>query len=206
MIRNIIFDWSGVINDNAQTTFCTAMAVLKRFGIDKTMTFDEFKKAWRIPYMRFYNLFIPTLTDEQQRPIYREAYARCPKPKAYQGMLEFLRDCRAAGIKLYVVSSDPENHIKREIHEYGMDGLFEEVFFEVHDKLDTIQAVARRYSMSYEDSIFISDSDYEIGVGRQAGIKSAGVAWGAYAEERLKVAQPDYIFRNMNDLYTLIKE
>ena len=55
-------------------------------------------------------------------------------------------------------------------------------------------------------SIFIGDSDYEIEVGRNAGILSAGVCWGAYTEERLKAAQPDYIFRNMDDLYTLIEE
>lgn len=205
MIRNIIFDWSGVINDNVRTTHCAAMAVLEHFGA-VGMELDEFKKNWQMPYMKFYNRYLPDLTNDQQRPIYRDAYERCPKPAVYPGMVEFLNRCRNQGVKLFVVSSDAKTHILREIDEYGLKGIFEKVVFEVHEKEEAVREIVGKYGLLSNESIFIGDSDYEIEVGRMVGIQSAGVCWGAYTEERLKAARPDFIFRNINDLNKLIKE
>ncbi len=205
MIHNIIFDWSGVINDNVRTTHCAAMAVLKHFGVAE-IGLDEFRNVWQMPYMKFYNRYLPDLTNDQQHPIYRDAYERCPKPEVYPGMVEFLQRCRNRRVKLFVVSSDPKIHILREIDEYGLNGVFEKVVSEVHEKAEAVREIVQAYDLAADASIFIGDSDYEIEVGRNAGILSAGVCWGAYTEERLKAAQPDYIFRNMDELYTLIEE
>lgn len=203
MIKNIIFDWSGVINDNVSTTHCAAMAVLKHFGATE-MELDEFRNVWQMPYMKFYNRYLPDLTNEQQHSIYRDAYVRCPKPEIYPGMAEFLKRCQNQGVKLFVVSSDPKTHILREIDEYGLNGVFEKVVYEIHEKADAVRQIVQEYGLSAENSVFVGDSDYEIEVGRAAGIKSAGVCWGAYTEERLIEAQPDFIFRNIDDLELLI--
>ena len=52
--KNIIFDWSGVINDNWETTLLTANKLFKHFNVPE-ITSEEFRREWIQPFMLFYN-------------------------------------------------------------------------------------------------------------------------------------------------------
>jgi len=204
MIKNIIFDWSGVINDNIKTTYCAATAVLKHFGAEG-MTFEDFRKNWVMPYMDFYNRYLPDLNIDDQRAVYEAAYReQCPKPKDYPGMLGFLKKCKATNIRLFIVSSDPKNQIFNEIKDWGMEGLFDEVAYEILDKSKSVEMIIEKHSLPIANTLFIGDTDYEVRVGKKLKIKGAGVTWGAHDEEKLRVADPDYIFNNIDDMEKVI--
>lgn len=87
MFKNIIFDWSGVINDDTHSDYKAIIAVLKHFG-GPDMTFEEFREKWELPFMNFYNKYIPNanLTAEEQFPVYDKYIKQYKNPKLYKGL------------------------------------------------------------------------------------------------------------------------
>lgn len=51
-----------------------------------------------------------------------------------------------------------------------------------------------RLKMPKEKALMIGDNYHDILAGKNAGIKTAGVAWSIKGEEYLRQFQPDYIF------------
>ena len=60
MIKNIIFDWSGLINNDFPAVYNAIMSIFEKYGV-KRISSEEFKKEWVQPYMVFYNKYIPGL-------------------------------------------------------------------------------------------------------------------------------------------------
>jgi len=52
MIKNVIFDWSGVINDDLVTVYKAIMAIFQKLGA-KEISLEEFKREWEQPHMRY---------------------------------------------------------------------------------------------------------------------------------------------------------
>jgi len=66
MIKNIIFDWSGVIKDAGLSHLCVVNKIFETFGV-KEITLDEMKESWVQPYMLFYKKYIPDITFEEEQ-------------------------------------------------------------------------------------------------------------------------------------------
>ena len=60
MIKNIIFDWSGVIKDSAEDQLFAVNEVFQQFGAKK-ISLEELKENWVQPYMLFYNKYLPNI-------------------------------------------------------------------------------------------------------------------------------------------------
>lgn len=54
MIKNIIFDWSGVIKDAFDAHVWVVNKMLETWGSEKRFTYDELKENWEQPYMNFW--------------------------------------------------------------------------------------------------------------------------------------------------------
>ncbi|MDD5342197.1 MAG: HAD family hydrolase [Patescibacteria group bacterium] len=199
MINNIIFDWSGVISDNAKLTYRAAMTVLKTYG-GKRLSFEEFKEKWQMPYMDFYKNYLPDLTKEQQDVVFKAVYPKLPKPKPYRGIREFIVKCKAKDLKIFVVTSEHKDYLFSEIKEFKLDGLLDDVACGAHDKLAGLNQIISSHQLKREETIFIGDTDYEIFVGQEAGVLTIGVVWGVHSESRLKKARPDYLAHNIKEL------
>ncbi len=57
-----------------------------------------------------------------------------------------------------------------------------------------------------EDVMMIGDNYHDIEAGKNAGVKTAGVAWSIKGEDFLKQFNPDYILQHMSDLLSIVKE
>ena len=51
MIKNIIFDWSGVINDSVENLLIVVNRMFAELGL-KPISLPELKREWEQPYMR----------------------------------------------------------------------------------------------------------------------------------------------------------
>ena len=50
MIKNIIFDWSGVVKDAVKIHLCVVNKMFDEFGVDR-ITLDELKENWVENYL-----------------------------------------------------------------------------------------------------------------------------------------------------------
>ena len=70
MIKNIIFDWSGVINDSVENLLIVVNQIFAELHLNP-ISLMELKENWEQPYMRFYNKYAPNLTLEEEIAAYR---------------------------------------------------------------------------------------------------------------------------------------
>ncbi len=203
MFQNIIFDWSGVINDNAYSTYQTHMDIFKSFNA-KELSFEEFKKEWTFPYMKFYEKFLPNITREQETERYLKAIQKFDQNKSYPGISNLIQKLFTNKIKMFVVSSDYPETLLKQIKVFGLEGIFTEIFHSLHDKKEASRSIINKYNLKTENTIIIGDTNHEIEVGKEIGIKTCAVTWGIIAEENLKKFNPDFIVNNLNELENIL--
>jgi phosphoglycolate phosphatase-like HAD superfamily hydrolase len=199
MIKNIIFDWSGVINDSANNHLCVVNKIFKEFGA-KEISLEEMKEKWEQPYMLFYNKYLPNLTHKEEEIAYKKAILECPKGKAYLGIVALLKDFKVKGIKMVILSSDLPETLFSEIKSFDLEGIFDDIITHVHDKSEGIHELIKRNLFKIEETIFIGDSNHEIEEGKNAGVKTGAVTWGYCTKEKLESLKPNFIINNLEEL------
>ncbi len=203
MIDNIIFDWSGVVKDCVLDHLVVINKILKQFD-GKEISLKELQENWRNPYMRFYAKYLPNLTTEEQNVAYGKALAESPKAKAYPGISDLIKRAKKTGKKIFVVTNDTPDTIFPEIKSFDLEGVFDDMVIHVYNKLDGTIELMERNKLVSENTIVIGDTNYEIEIGKNLGIKSIAVTWGYNSENVLKAMDPDFIVHNIKELEEII--
>lgn len=156
--------------------------------------------------MDFWHMYFPNLTIEEQNRVYHKTIARNDNPKsgAYDGITELIKKLKDNGCSMAVVSSDSPKTLLPEMREWGLEGAFNEVITDVHDKTEGVNKILGENNHQKNEAVFIGDSNHEIEVARATGIKSVAVTWGFTSEEKLKAVGPDYIVHNIKELENIL--
>lgn len=199
MIKNVIFDWSGVVKDCVEDQLVIVNKKFKHFGA-KEISMEELKEEWCQPWMGFYKKYLPLITMEEEEVFYKKAVSESPKAKSYPGIPELIKKVKESGAKVFVVSSDYPETILPEIKGFGLEGIFDSIIFGVYDKEEAVRKIVESRNLEKNSTIFIGDSNHEIEVGKKMGIKTAAVTWGFSSESKLKSHNPDFIVHNLEEL------
>lgn len=205
-MRNVIFDWSGVVKDAVKSQLWIVNRIFSRYGVSE-ISLEEFRENWEQPYILFYQKYLPKdFTKDDQAKIYREAifHKDCPKSLAFSGIAAVIQSFQKQGVFLAVVSSDLRETVDSEIKEYGLENAFSEIVTDAHDKFDAVCEIIEKNNLLVQDTFFVGDSNHEIDVAKKLGIKSIAVTWGFNSEQRLRDRNPDYIVNNSEELLNLV--
>jgi len=205
MIKNIIFDWSGVIKDCSESHVWGVGKMMEAFG-GKPISKEELKNNWQQPYMDFWHKYFPNLTLEEEKEEYYKTIERedCPKSFSYPGITELIKKLKEKDVFLAVVSSDSPKTLLPEMKEYGLENIFKEVITDVHDKTEGVNRILKDNNLDKTETVFIGDSNHEIEIGKKVGIKTIAVTWGFTSEEELKLKNPDYLVHNIKELENIL--
>lgn len=119
---------------------------------------------------------------------------------SYPGIIGLIKKMKKDGNYLAIVSSDSPEFLLKEIEEYGLENIFDDMVMEVHNKEEGVLDIIKKRKLNKDNTYFIGDSNHEIEVAETAGIKSIAVTWGFSTEERLKILSPDYMVHNIKEL------
>lgn len=102
--------------------------------------------------------------------------------KPYDGILEMLRQLRAAGVHTAVVSNKPDFAVKALAAKY-FDGLFDMAIGDrdgVRKKPapDSVLEVMATLGATHGEAVYIGDSDVDVQTAKNAGIDGIFVDWG----------------------------
>jgi phosphoglycolate phosphatase-like HAD superfamily hydrolase len=203
MFQNVIFDWSGVVNDDVYAVYQTAMEIFKANQVD-SIPFDEFRSQWKQPYMTFYNQYIPNITKEEQDNLYRQNIVKFDQNRPYLDIYNLIKKFYQHQINLFVVSSNFKETMDQQIKSYDLEKVFKEVVLKSYDKSGDVKFLIKKYNLSLDNTVFIGDSNQEIEAGKTNGIKTCAVTWGIALEENLKPFHPDFIVHNLQELEEVI--
>ncbi len=202
-MQNIIWDWTGVIKDGAEDHCKIINLMFKDFGLPPISP-EKLKETWKQPYMDFYNEYLPNLTIQEQREAYFKAFDKISVARPYNDIVNLIKNLHTKGKKMSLFSSDSPRTILGEIKDFGLEGIFEDMELEIHDKVEYIVDFVHRNSMGENSTVIIGDSNNEIEAAQKVGIKSIAVTWGLCSEENLKRYNPDYIVHTVKELRNLL--
>ncbi|MFA5532132.1 MAG: HAD family hydrolase [Candidatus Shapirobacteria bacterium] len=203
MFQNIIFDWSGVVNDNVHACYLAYVDIFKAFNTDP-ITFEEFKREFKLPYMDFIHQYMPHVTQKDQHEIYKNSIIKYDKNKIFKGIDQSIKIFFNHNVNLFIISSDHPETLLNQIKIFGLNGLFTEIICNVEDKSIEVENLAKKYNFDLDKTIFIGDSNHEIESGKKIGIKTGAVTWGFCSEEKLKSFNPDFMIHNLTELEKII--
>lgn len=204
-MKNIIFDWSGVIKDAIESHLWVVNKMFEKFGANK-ISLEELKENWEQPYMPFYNKYLPDLTIKEEQAAYKEIILNidCPKSEAFSGIVDLIKRLKEKGNFLAVISSDLPETVFAEIKDYGLENIFDDVITNIYDKFEAIRGLINERELNPNEMFLIGDSNHEIEAGKRAGIKSIAVTWGFSTEQKLKSENPDFMVNDLEELEKIV--
>lgn len=210
-INALLFDFDGTLLDTNELIIQTFIAVLGEhfpgryeredilhfIGPSLEQTFESIDAERAIELTAQYRAINKQLHDE----LITE----------YDGVTETLRLLKARGIKMAIVSTKRSANIKRGLALMGIDEVFEYIISldEVKNPKpdpEPILLALEKLGASKEEALMIGDNYHDIEGGKNAGVRTAGVAWSIKGEAFLASYEPDFMLQHISDLLELTKE
>ncbi len=129
--------------------------------------------------------------------------------KEFPGAKEALRELRAAGFKLAVVTSK-----SRSLAERGMDafdfrplfdaGVYAEDTASHKPSPEPVWEACSRLQVTAGQAVFVGDSPHDVTAGRTAGVLTIAALWGPFPRARMLEAGPDVILEAVDELAPLL--
>jgi len=205
-IRNVFFDWSGVVSDDLKVSYDGAMYVFRGFGVEP-ITLEEYQSDYRMPYMDLYFEYINGDRVEIQEKVHRlydEALEKNNKPEAFTGMVDVIKNFNKKGLNLYVFSSHPQQELVRDVARYGLEGMFKKVYGSIVNKVDVIEETVSELSLNPEETAYIGDTTHDMDACKKAGLTFIASSWGFQPVSKLEAAGAKYVAKSAEDFEKII--
>lgn len=130
--------------------------------------------------------------------------------KGYDAVLETLEELSTLGIRMAIVSTKSSEGLARGMKVLGAAHLFEEIIGmddveHVKPHPEPVLLALHKLGVTKEEAIMIGDNSHDIQGGKNAGVRTAGVAWSAKGASYLQQFEPDYMLGHMRDLLEIVK-
>lgn len=205
MIRNIIFDWSGVLSNDLTPVYTATMNVFRRLGL-KILTLEEYRKEFTLPYMEFYKKFKKDIKKEEADRLFSQEFKLVDKPKPFPGVKEILQILVKNNRKLVLLSSHPKENLENELIDHNFKKYFVDVNGGVHDKVKVIKDILKKNNFDPKETAYVGDMPHDVEVGKAAGVIAVAVCWGYKPKGELLKEKPDYMLSEIRELKIFIPQ
>ncbi|MBU9674175.1 pyrophosphatase PpaX [Planococcus sp. CP5-4] len=128
----------------------------------------------------------------------------------YDGVAKTLRTLKSRGLKMAIVSTKREETILHGLKLMGVHDVFDALVALDHVQNpkphpEPLELALRLLEADQQEALMIGDNSHDIEGGKNAGVRTAGVAWTAKGEEFLASFEPDFMLQHISDLLELTK-
>lgn len=209
---NLIFDFDGTLVDSKHDIASAQAWVLQQLGVsvDQETLFAYIGK----PLEETFAAVLPKALHGRIVEA-TEMYAEYYRPRSlnttrlFPGVSETLAALRARGVCMAVASTKKGPGILRATEHFGITHLF--VQLQGSDGLAfkpdpaIINKIIEAQHWSREATLMVGDTDYDILAGRNAGVATCAVTYGAMNAEQLQALRPDYIISSFPQLLSIVE-
>lgn len=209
-INTVLFDLDGTLIDTNELIISSFLHTLGHYYPERYQREDV------LPFMG------PTLHEtfesinpekvEEMIAVYREYNIKNHDVlvKEFEGVFETVRTLKESGYKLGIVTTKVSNVVEKGLKLTNLDQFFDVVVTldDVEKPKPDPEPILKALDLldaKPEEAIMVGDNSHDILGGKNAGTKTAGVAWTAKGREFLMEFKPDYMLDNMADLLDLLK-
>ncbi|WP_313804436.1 pyrophosphatase PpaX [Cytobacillus sp.] len=209
-VNTVLFDLDGTLIDTNELIISSFLHTLGKYYPDRYNREDV------LPFLG------PTLTEtfesiapdkvEEMIRVYREFNIGNHDllVNEFDGVFETIRSLKEAGIKIGIVTTKVFMVVEKGLKLTKLDQFFDVIVALDHVKKpkpdpEPILKALELLGSKPEEAIMVGDNSHDILGGKNAGTKTAGVAWSAKGKEFLLQFNPDYMLENMADLLEILE-
>lgn len=211
----LIFDFDGTIADTKECVARSTQEALRFFELSNIPK-EDIVRHMGIPIKDFvkqrtHNEYSDEFYDNFVKK-YREIYKRnmTTQTKIFEGLHLVLGQLKENGAVLAIATSKGTQATQENLDHLGIRHYFDIILGEdlvTHKKPhpESIRAVMKYVKITNpKDVLMIGDSTYDIQMGKQAGVDTAAVTWGAHEREKLQTKNPDFVFESVEKLQMVL--
>jgi len=210
-ITTLLFDFDGTLLDTNELIIQTFLSVLGRhypgrfsredvmhfIGPSLKQTFETIEPDRVDELIEEYRTLNKTLHDDLV--------------SEYDGVPETLRLLKARGLKMAIVSTKRRETILHGLNLMGISDVFDVIIgldqvTQPKPDPEPLELALSLLDSTREEALMIGDNSHDIDGGKNAGVRTAGVAWSAKGEAFLASLGPDFMLQHISDLLELTKE
>lgn len=198
MYKLLIFDWDGTIIDSAARIISCMQLAAKDCGF-YVPTDEEVKNIIGLGLPEAIKILIPDV-DNDGIELMRQNYGRhflgnesTPSP-LFPGAQNSLEQMHSKGMRMAVATGKSRKGLNRVFAETGLGYLFEtsrcadETISKPHPLM--LEEILQETGVTASEAVMIGDTEYDLEMGRQAGMDVIAVSYGAHHLDRLKGYKP----------------
>ena len=210
MKKAILFDLDGTLTDSGEGIINCAILALEHYGLPIPSR-EEMRVFVGPPlHESFIKHGVPAEKAEEAIKIYRSryipigAYENTP----YPGIRELLETLKAAGHKLYVATSKPEEMSIKILQHFDLAKYFDQICGATMDTSRSSKEAVIAYLLEQngraDNMIMVGDTKFDILGAKEHGIPAIGVSWGYGKVEDMEAAGAKAIAYSMEELLSLL--
>lgn len=203
----LLFDFDGTIADTFEDGFLILNKLADEFGF-RPLLREDLEKARDMrtrDLMKFLGIPMTRMSRIAKRGS-EELHTRMPGVKPLAGTPELLRELRAAGFRLGIVTSNTESNVRMFLRKFDLDFFaFIRSSSKLLGKAHEIRGVIKTEKTPAEEILFIGDETRDIEASQKAGIRIGAVTWGYNSRRSLEAMKPDFIFDRAEDLAAMLR-
>jgi phosphoglycolate phosphatase-like HAD superfamily hydrolase len=206
--RNIIFDFDGTLTDSKHDIASAQIWVLHQLGVDSVQAGDLFRHIGKTLPETFTAVLPEHLHDRIPEAV--RLYSHYYPPRSlvtttlFPGVRETLQELVRRGARLAVASTKRGPGIVRATTHFGITDLFVQLQGTDHLPFKPDPAIIRKIltdqKWEQEETLMVGDTDKDILVGKNAGIATCAVTYGALTAEELAAFAPDYTIHRISEI------
>ncbi len=212
--RNIIFDFDGTITDSKHDIASAQIWTLQQIGFDAVRPEDLYRHIGKTLPETFSAILPAALHDRIPEAV--TLYSTYYPPRSllttslFPGVRETLRTLVERGKRLAIASTKRGTGIIRATDHFGITDLFAQLQGTdgVPFKPDPAILFKIMTDQQWEPSetLMVGDTDKDVLVGKNAGIATCAVTYGALSRQDLESYAPDFIIPAFPDLVPIVDE
>jgi len=209
----VIFDFDGTLGDTTGIILTTMAATFKAMG-QPQMTEAQYRSVIGLPLEKCFSALIPMDEEGEARyaAAYRKMFDELDKKGVvtlYPGVLDTLRQMKAAGIKLAIASSRHRHTLDRYVAELGLAELIDmtvgaDDVTKAKPDPQPVNIILAAMGVPACEAVMVGDAPFDILMGRAAGCRTIAVTYGNGTAEDLEAAGADFLADSFNDIIRML--
>ena len=218
MYKACIFDLDGTLTDTLESLAYSVNETMKEMGMPQITT-EQCREFVGNGAKVLIEKTLKASGDEKMTRFdeayetYLRIFDKCCtyRVKPYPGIPEMLKEMKAQGLKLGVLSNKPDRQAVHVVEEIFGKNIFDHIQGQkdgVPRKPDptAVLSIAAEFGSDPSETLYIGDSEVDGATGKAAGMDTVLVTWGFRSRYVLEAAEPYRIVDSTDEILMTIKE
>ncbi len=211
-IRYVIFDVDGTLLDSKRDIAAAQLWTFRQLGVTDHRPEDIFPLIGKPLAETFATLLPPNLHHRipEAALMYRDYYRAhaFDTTDLFPHVQETLKALYEQGIKLATATIKSTQTTSKVLAHYGIAQYFTHIqgtddgVFKPDPAI--INGILTAQQWQRQQTLMIGDTDKDVDVGRNAGVRTCGVTYGSFSREQMMQMKPDWIIDDIAELPKIV--